>query len=276
MIYIISKDTFGNRNIHDIQSNSCWSGCPLEGYAIIPDAMVDDILATKGCCDIVLNEDGTEVVSFTAREAPSVVVPSVSFAPGGFGLGANSLPVVSYGDLDDLFGTGWSYLNAPGTTLNGVIFNYAYVFTGYHGVNRYQELRPVSARCGTLYRECYNGTWGNWACDNPPMYPGVEYRTMERSEGDPVYVKRISYTITETIGDINGITDTSILHNISNFGRAVRCNAQKGEYLFPYANTTGGTTGVSHILANAIVVRHYKSVSGPGTFYFDLYYTKTA
>lgn len=74
MIYIISKDTFGSYNIRDIQSNNCWTECVVDGYAAIPDEMVDGILATKGFCDIVLNDDGTRVVSFTAREIPDVPV----------------------------------------------------------------------------------------------------------------------------------------------------------------------------------------------------------
>jgi hypothetical protein len=72
MLYIISKDTFGSHNVRDIQSNSCWCECVLDGYASIPEALVEGILETRGYCDIVLNEDQTEVVSFTAREMPDV------------------------------------------------------------------------------------------------------------------------------------------------------------------------------------------------------------
>lgn len=72
MIYIISKETFGDYGIRDIQSNSCWTECTLDGYAVIPDEMVEDIIATKGFCDIVLNDEETEVVSFTARELPDL------------------------------------------------------------------------------------------------------------------------------------------------------------------------------------------------------------
>ena len=37
--------------------------------------MVEDILVTRGFCDIELNEDGTEVVSFTALEIPEIPEP---------------------------------------------------------------------------------------------------------------------------------------------------------------------------------------------------------
>lgn len=72
MIYIISIDTFGEHEVHDIQCNSCWSGCAIDGYALIPDGLVEGILETSGYCDIVLNNDGTEVSSFTARPEPFV------------------------------------------------------------------------------------------------------------------------------------------------------------------------------------------------------------
>jgi hypothetical protein len=72
MLYIISKETFGDHNVRDIQSNSCWCECVLDGYASIPEELVEGILATQGYCDIVLNADQTEVVSFTAREIPYV------------------------------------------------------------------------------------------------------------------------------------------------------------------------------------------------------------
>lgn len=72
MIYVISKATFGSYNVRDIQCNANWDCCPYSDYALIPDELVDGILATKGYCDIVLNEDDNQVASFTAREIPSV------------------------------------------------------------------------------------------------------------------------------------------------------------------------------------------------------------
>ena len=72
---VISKNTFGEYAVRDIQSNSSWGANPYEDYAVVPDNMVLDIMETRGFCDIVLNEDGTEVVSFTAREIPEIPVP---------------------------------------------------------------------------------------------------------------------------------------------------------------------------------------------------------
>ena len=68
---VISKDTFGEYAVRDIQTNSAWSENPYpEEYAVVPDDMVTAIMETRGFCDIVLNEDGTEVVEFTTPTIP--------------------------------------------------------------------------------------------------------------------------------------------------------------------------------------------------------------
>ena len=72
---VISKEVYGDYGVHDIQTNSSWFTNPYEDYAIVPDEMVDAVMETMGFCDIVLNEDGTELVSFTAREIPDIPDP---------------------------------------------------------------------------------------------------------------------------------------------------------------------------------------------------------
>lgn len=73
---VISKAAMGEYSVHSIQSNSTWSANPYgEYYAVVPDEMVPDIMATRGFCDIVLSEDGTEVVSFTTREILEIPAP---------------------------------------------------------------------------------------------------------------------------------------------------------------------------------------------------------
>lgn len=73
---VVSKNTFGEYNVRDIQTNGSWSSNPYgEDYAVVPDEMVNDIMETRGFCDIELNEDGTEIVGFTALEIPEIPVP---------------------------------------------------------------------------------------------------------------------------------------------------------------------------------------------------------
>lgn len=72
---VISKATFGEYEVRDIQTNSAWGANPYEDYAVVPDDMVTGILETRGFCDIVLNAEGTEVTSFTALKIPEIPVP---------------------------------------------------------------------------------------------------------------------------------------------------------------------------------------------------------
>lgn len=72
MIYVISKSTCGSYDVRDIQCNANWDCCPYSDYALIPDNLVDGILATQGYCDITLSDDGTAVTGFTARAIPDV------------------------------------------------------------------------------------------------------------------------------------------------------------------------------------------------------------
>lgn len=75
---VISMATYGDYAMHDIQTNSGWNKNPYgEEYAVVPDDMVQDIMETRGFCDIVLNDDNTEVVSFTAREIPEIEKPEL-------------------------------------------------------------------------------------------------------------------------------------------------------------------------------------------------------
>lgn len=73
---VVSVETFGEYAVHDIQTNTAWASNPYEtGYAVVPDEMVKGIMETRGFCDITLNEDRTEVISFTAREIPVIPTP---------------------------------------------------------------------------------------------------------------------------------------------------------------------------------------------------------
>ena len=75
---VISVGVFGEYSIHDIQINSSWSSNPYgESYAEVPDDMVQDILATRGYCDITVKRG--VVTEFIAKEIPEI--PEVEPAP---------------------------------------------------------------------------------------------------------------------------------------------------------------------------------------------------
>ena len=73
---VISKATFGEYAVHDIQTNSSWSSNPYgSDYAVVPDDMVQEILATQGFCNIEINVHTGEVESFTALPIPEIPEP---------------------------------------------------------------------------------------------------------------------------------------------------------------------------------------------------------
>ena len=72
---VVAKEADEN-GWRSIQTSSAWSKNPYgEGFAVVPDDMVPAILETMGFCDIVLNEEGTEVVEFVATEIPDLPAP---------------------------------------------------------------------------------------------------------------------------------------------------------------------------------------------------------
>lgn len=67
---VISINTFGEYNVHDIQTNSTWNVNPYEDYAVVPDELVESIVKTRGFCDIRI-EDGV-ITEFWEREIPEI------------------------------------------------------------------------------------------------------------------------------------------------------------------------------------------------------------
>ena len=75
---VIGKES-NEHGWHDLQTNSTWSCNPYgDDYAIVPDEMVEAIMETYGYCNIELNEDGTEVVSFEKIPIPLMPEPEVT------------------------------------------------------------------------------------------------------------------------------------------------------------------------------------------------------
>lgn len=64
-------------------------------------------------------------------------------------------------------------------------------------------------------RKKNDGTWGPWEWVNPPMKLGVEYRTVERYNGKPVYAKLLNF------GALPNSTSKSFAHGISSLGYVV-------------------------------------------------------
>lgn len=125
---------------------------------------------------------------------------------------------------------------------------------------------------GTIIQKKYGGKWNPIEWVNPPMYPGTEYRTVERSEGKAVYAKRVSYKLTESV---SGQMTLEIPHGISGFKSLVRWSGKANAYTLPYMGTDT-YCGIGQVTSTNIQFNNHGSTWNTNyTFIFDLYYTKS-
>ena len=146
-----------------------------------------------------------------------------AFAPAGYGLG-EELPTFQVNDLNSATRTGtYRYgvgsANAPTNSGEWVrVESYSSTFkhqtafvsyTGGHVAERWMR----------------NGVWEPWEWRNPPLSFGVEYRTTERYNGKPVYVKCVNYgyitagttTIEHGISSIDDVVGLDIINRTYGF-----------------------------------------------------------
>lgn len=112
------------------------------------------------------------------------------FAPAGYGLGdvSNMQNIYNWATLNAATASGWYYvtlaLNSFSNSVLRVDSNDDIViqhqFAHYNGL----WLELVRSKIGG---------WSDWEWVNPPMTPGVEYRTTERWNGKPVYTKLVDF-----------------------------------------------------------------------------------
>lgn len=164
---------------------------PNEYYTLLYSGEeVDELLGRKGggtvktVAGVGPDDDGN--VPLTAS--------SVKGAPDGFGLGNFPTLLNSSNDLNELQNkSGWYYwstsvpLNAPTTDGSTPITFATFLSCGW------TQLAFVADTKSILTRTIVSGVWSPWEWVNPPMLLGVEYRTAERYNGKPVYVKLVDF-----------------------------------------------------------------------------------
>lgn len=155
------------------------------------------------------------------------------FAPAGYGLGTTwPKNIASWDDLDAATKNGWYYLSASeakNLAGNSVRFALVHVFCkdAYY-------MRQVVYPAGTttvIVRMASAGAWGEWECENPPLVPGVKYRTTERYNGYPVYTTLVEMA--------NFANDTGVIIPTSNNRGAIRHEISTEGYMFPFINPAG-------------------------------------
>lgn len=172
---------------YDLINKRLYIGNGLEADATaIPN---EDYVATK------IANINFPVVSVNDKTGEVHITPAdIGAAPAGYGLGhiAYTLPEVT--DANDAAYNGWYLLGkdaANGIGCRAVMRVDAYSSSNLIQTvfsNQYSNYYPLIQQ-----RVCFNGTWGDWEWVNPPMVAGVEYRTTERWNGKPVYVRLVNY-----------------------------------------------------------------------------------
>lgn len=160
--------------------------------------------------DAAPTEDSTKPV-----QSGGVAASLANKAPAGFGLGTVA---VNISDLNDATKNGW-YMNAAGGEAvhapdnvagwlvlvcaysDEIVFQTAYRYGSAEGL--------ISAR--RSYHYLFGG-WHPWEWINPPTLLGVEYRTVERYNGKPVYVKAINF------GALPNNANKSVEHGVEDMG----------------------------------------------------------
>jgi hypothetical protein len=127
--------------------------------------------------------------------ANPVTAQSIGAAPAGYGLGTFA---TGASDLNTALQTGW-YLFGEGSENHPAHMNYGVV----NALNRNSvEFAQIAYGVGNasfadglkaqrFTNDC-GATWSEWEYVNPPMYPGVEYRTTKRRNGKAVYTKLVN------------------------------------------------------------------------------------
>lgn len=182
-----------------------------------------------------------------------------AFAPAGYGLGF-TVKDITASDLNSTTSNGWYRLAGDSLTVGG------YTYSDWHiHVSKYstkyvvQEMYTLNGY--KAVRRCQNGTWyEEW--ENPPMFVGVEYRTIERWNGKIVYTKLVSY------GGMPNSNRYAVAHGAS-ANQIVRC---VGENITTGVCIPNDTVSVFADKTNITIITTASQNSGKA--FVQIWYTK--
>ena len=201
-----------------------------------------------------------------AAELVAIYTALSNKAPGGYGLGAPAKMVDSANNckLSGWYLSGKNVPNAPDgdggywlIRVDGrddtVLYQTAYA-------NRQNSGVPNCVICRRYYA---NAEWSPWEYIVAPKQLGIEYRTAERHNGQPVYAKAISF------GKAPNASSKDISHGIENFGQLVSYTG-----MLDGANLIANSM-VDNIRINASAIRITTNTDASECYvYLTLYYTK--
>lgn len=196
---------------------------------------------------------GSQIDSAVSRALAGGVIDKAleQKAPDGYGLGTRSKWLTSSDDLNNIYEGGfyfWYGTDVPANIPQNL--NYGGMFVISRSSTEYVQI--VYAMVGTMYykgaelrRTAYNKVWHEWEWVNPPMQLGVEYRTTERYQGKPVYVKLVNF------GSLPNNTTKDVAHGCENLQYAVYVGGESnGDNLIGNQNVTYVHVDSSNIRIN--------------------------
>lgn len=137
--------------------------------------------------DLLMN--GYRITGLGAPVNETDALRKMDAAPAGYGLGTVGEWVE---DLNNAKNNG--FYSWKKTALN-IPFDYGCLLVLNRGNTRIAQIAidPYMSYCGQMaVRHCSSDVWGDWEYINPPMSVDVEYKTVERWRGKPVYTKLIN------------------------------------------------------------------------------------
>lgn len=202
--------TISANEITDLRSNNNYCGL-----------MIDSVTQAV---DTTLSKNGV------AADASAVGIALDGKAPSGFGLGLQTgtfQQLATSAEVDACNKAGWyeyygsTVLNGPGTQYGGI-----FVIPSMWSVTQFFFCRMYYGSC--MKRIYQDDVWQPWEWVNPPMVTGTEYRTTERWQGKPVYVKLLS------LGNLPNATEKSVKHNIANldYPLSIAAGAKSSDWSF--------------------------------------------
>jgi hypothetical protein len=167
-------------------------------------------------------------------------------APAGYGLGTQTGKRLLYSEIDNAkeFGLWCIWGDDGNKTINGLTFSYANMLVVPMDGNAVtQMLFPIGTPGLMLIRKSTDNIWQEWEWLDPPMTPGVEYRTTETWYGSPVYTVLI---------ETGGLTDAkNVVGTQVNARRIIRQCGYIESYCLPMIDDT--LDGANSAWSNAVV-----------------------
>jgi hypothetical protein len=159
------------------------------------------------------------------------------------------------------YGLGSNAATIPGNDLNNAISGGFYAFSSavqnipsfksgkvlvmpYTSLQYYTQIAFAALTSEIAMRFCNDGNWGPWEYLNPLLSVGVEYRTVERYNGKPVYVKAVN------CGMLVG--DKSVEHGVANMKACIEVNGCAGPQNLVGNASTGSITVDSSVIKTVV------------------------